>query len=39
LLTANGRAGVPLYVWYPSFGSPQELPQILTPRMLSGLAS
>ena len=29
-LRANGRDGVPLYVYYPPHGAPQVLPQILT---------
>ena len=29
-LTEKGRAGVPLYLYYPKGGEPQELPQILT---------
>ncbi|MDR2856808.1 MAG: thioredoxin family protein [Novosphingobium sp.] len=30
-LTAQGAAGVPLYVWYPAgSGAPQHLPQVLT---------
>jgi thiol:disulfide interchange protein len=39
-LTAQGAAGVPLYVWYPAGGGEgQQLPQILTPAMLSELAA
>ena len=35
-LESRGRAGVPLYLWYePSKAEPEELPQILTPAMLS----
>ncbi len=38
-LEAHGRSGVPLYLWYaPGKSEPQELPQILTPGLLSGLA-
>ena len=38
-LTAQGAAGVPLYVWYPAGGGvPRQLPQVLTPTMLAGLA-
>ncbi len=36
-LTEHGRAGVPLYVWYPADGAPRDLPQILTPSMLIAL--
>ena len=36
LLESRGRAGVPLYLWYePGKPEPEELPQILTPSMLS----
>jgi thiol:disulfide interchange protein len=39
-LTAQGAAGVPLYVWYPARGgTPQQLPQVLTPGSLSSLAA
>ena len=38
LLAEQGRAGVPLYIWYPSEGSPKDLPQVLTPSMLIDLA-
>jgi thiol:disulfide interchange protein/DsbC/DsbD-like thiol-disulfide interchange protein len=39
-LTAQGAAGVPLYLWYPAGGgAPQQLPQVLTPDLLAGLAS
>jgi len=39
-LTAQGAAGVPLYLWYPAGrGAPQQLPQVLTPSLLAGLAS
>nr|WP_225204492.1 protein-disulfide reductase DsbD domain-containing protein [Novosphingobium huizhouense] len=37
-LTAQGVAGVPLYLWYPAKGEPQKLPQVLTPETLPGLA-
>ncbi|OJV32712.1 MAG: hypothetical protein BGO24_02425 [Sphingomonas sp. 67-36] len=37
LLTQNGRAGVPLYIWYPAAGSPRLLPQVLTPALVLGL--
>jgi DsbC/DsbD-like thiol-disulfide interchange protein/cytochrome c biogenesis protein CcdA len=38
-LEAHGRSGVPLYLWYaPGQGTPKELPQILTPGLLAGLA-
>lgn len=34
-LTAQGAAGVPLYVWYPAgAGAPEPLPQVLTPSTL-----
>ncbi|MEO6359167.1 MAG: thioredoxin family protein, partial [Sphingomicrobium sp.] len=33
-LESRGRAGVPLYLWYPPGKQPEELPQILTPGML-----
>lgn len=38
-LTAQGAAGVPLYLWYParSQGPPRQLPQVLTPAMLAAL--
>ncbi|HEU0310708.1 MAG TPA: protein-disulfide reductase DsbD domain-containing protein [Sphingomicrobium sp.] len=39
-LESRGRAGVPLYLWYePGQAAPEELPQILTPGMLSDRAS
>ena len=39
LIESRGRAGVPLYLWYePGRAEPEELPQILTPAMLSGRA-
>jgi thiol:disulfide interchange protein len=35
----RGRAGVPLYLWYaPGAAEPEELPQALTPPMLTGRA-
>ena len=38
-LSAQGAAGVPLYLWYPAGGgAPQQLPQVLTPALLAGLA-
>jgi len=38
-LSAHGRSGVPFYLFYPANGGePRELPQILTPGMLAGLA-
>jgi thiol:disulfide interchange protein len=33
-LEANGRAGVPYYLWYAPGHPPEELPQVLTPSML-----
>jgi thiol:disulfide interchange protein len=36
-LKARGRAGVPLYLWYPAGGEPRELPQVLTSDLLVGL--
>ena len=39
-LTAQGVAGVPLYLWYPGGGGPaRQLPQVLTPGLLAGLAN
>ncbi len=39
-LTAQGAAGVPLYLWYQgSGGAAQQLPQVLTPALLAGLAA
>ena len=39
-LTAQGAAGVPLYMWYPpGGGAGQQLPQVLTPALLAGLAA
>jgi DsbC/DsbD-like thiol-disulfide interchange protein/cytochrome c biogenesis protein CcdA len=38
-LAAHGRSGVPFYLYYPAGGAePRELPQVLTPGMLAGLA-
>jgi DsbC/DsbD-like thiol-disulfide interchange protein/cytochrome c biogenesis protein CcdA len=38
-LDSRGRAGVPLYLWYgPGKSEPEELPQILTPAMLTDRA-
>ncbi|WP_174275053.1 thioredoxin family protein, partial [Sphingomonas bacterium] len=38
-LAAHGRSGVPFYIFYPAGGgSPRELPQVLTPGLLVGLA-
>lgn len=37
-LTAQGAAGVPLYVWYPAGGEPETLPQVLTPNALADKA-
>jgi thiol:disulfide interchange protein len=37
-LSAQGAAGVPLYVWYPAGGGPQQLPQVLTAGTLVELA-
>ena len=38
-LTAQGAAGVPLYMWYPAGDAPpRQLPQVLTPAMLAQLA-
>lgn len=37
-LTAQGAAGVPLYLWYPAgAAAPRQLPQVLTPEMLAAL--
>jgi DsbC/DsbD-like thiol-disulfide interchange protein/cytochrome c biogenesis protein CcdA len=38
-LTANGAAGVPLYLWYPAGGEARQLPQVLTPDSLVDLAN
>lgn len=37
-LESRGRAGVPLYLWYEPGKDPEELPQILTPSMLTSRA-
>jgi thiol:disulfide interchange protein len=37
-LEGRGRAGVPLYLWYSPEKSVEELPQILTPAMLTSRA-
>lgn len=37
-LESRGRAGVPLYLWYEPGKEAEELPQILTPSMLSSRA-
>jgi DsbC/DsbD-like thiol-disulfide interchange protein/cytochrome c biogenesis protein CcdA len=38
-LTAQGAAGIPLYLWYPAGGgAPQQLPQVLGPESLTELA-
>ena len=37
-LDARGRAGVPLYLWYQPGRAPEELPQLLTPAMLTARA-
>ena len=38
-LAAHGRSGVPFYLFYPAGGGePRELPQLLTPGLLAGLA-
>jgi thiol:disulfide interchange protein len=33
-LESQGRAGVPLYLWYQPGKPPEQLPQVLTPAML-----
>jgi DsbC/DsbD-like thiol-disulfide interchange protein/cytochrome c biogenesis protein CcdA len=39
-LESRGRAGVPLYLWYePGQAQPEELPQLLSPSMLSSRAA
>ncbi len=39
-LTAQGAAGVPLYMWYPAkTGAPRQLPQVLTAGGLATLAA
>jgi thiol:disulfide interchange protein len=37
-LESRGRAGVPLYLWYETGREPEELPQVLTPSMLTSRA-
>lgn len=37
LLQSQGRAGVPLYLWYSGDKPPVELPQVLSPSMLVAL--
>ncbi|WP_395391836.1 protein-disulfide reductase DsbD domain-containing protein [Novosphingobium sp. BL-8A] len=37
-LTAQGAAGVPLYVWYGRDGKSMQLPQVLTPDLLASAA-
>ncbi|WP_335341005.1 MULTISPECIES: protein-disulfide reductase DsbD family protein [Sphingomonas] len=37
-LESRARAGVPLYLWYAPDKEPEELPQILTPAMLTARA-
>ena len=37
-LEGRGRAGVPFYLWYAPGKEPEELPQILTPDMLTSRA-
>ena len=37
-LESRGRAGVPLYLWYAPGREPEELPQVLTPSMLTSRA-
>ncbi|WP_066959178.1 thioredoxin family protein [Rhizorhabdus dicambivorans] len=38
-LEAQGRSGVPLYLFYHRDGRIETLPQLLTPRLLTGLAA
>jgi thiol:disulfide interchange protein len=38
-LTAQGAAGVPLYMWYPAKGAPQQLPQVLSAATLTELVA
>lgn len=38
-LEAHGRSGVPLYLWYAPGREGTELPQVLTPGLLAGLAN
>ncbi|MFT3997999.1 MAG: thioredoxin family protein, partial [Asticcacaulis sp.] len=33
-LSQFGRSGVPLYVYYPVSGTPEVLPQVLTPQLV-----
>jgi DsbC/DsbD-like thiol-disulfide interchange protein/cytochrome c biogenesis protein CcdA len=37
-LESQGRAGVPLYLWYVPGKPPEQLPQVLTPAMLTSRA-
>ena len=37
-LESRGRAGVPFYLWYAPGKPPEELPQVLTPAMLTDRA-
>ncbi|MDQ3479587.1 MAG: thioredoxin family protein, partial [Pseudomonadota bacterium] len=37
-LESRGRAGVPLYLWYEPGKPPEELPQLLTPSILTSRA-
>jgi len=39
LIESFGRGGVPLYVYYPTSGEPEVLPQILTPATLERVFS
>ncbi|MBQ95370.1 MAG: thiol:disulfide interchange protein, partial [Actinobacteria bacterium] len=34
MLTRQGAAGVPLYLWYEPGGEAEQLPQLLTPDLL-----
>ncbi|MEQ1548830.1 MAG: thioredoxin family protein [Chakrabartia sp.] len=38
-LKGQGSAGVPLYLWYQGQEAPKEMPQVLTPNMLTALVS
>jgi DsbC/DsbD-like thiol-disulfide interchange protein/cytochrome c biogenesis protein CcdA len=38
-LDSRGRAGVPYYLWYAPVRPPEELPQVLTPGMLTSRAA
>ena len=38
-LASQGVAGVPLYLWYAPGGDAQQLPQVLTPAMLTDLVA